>query len=366
MEIQVGLLIPRSSSYPLLSQNLVKGFKLAFANNGINAQFSVEDVGKGGNVEEVLGKANNLLFNDVQICFAMVGSTCVTELSDVFSQSNVPLFLLDAGANINLKSDLEPLPTTFIQSLEMWQSQYVLGEYAGKHYKKTVSSSCFFESGFRLLSAFAQGYEKSGGEIVGYHSTQQFLEDDFKVNLKKIVNEEKPKAMLCLYNGNDADEFYNKCVVKGYDGGLPILTTLLGLGSGKIELDNITLASSWLAESETIENKEFIESYTAKHKKTPDSFAALAYEAADTVAKCAKQMDDWDSDEIVELLKNTTHKGIRGEFTYTETGENTSFPVYLKLTNGEIEQHTMNNVEEIREKDKEHFSSGWFNPYPCS
>lgn len=366
MNLHIGLLIPRSASYPMLSQYLVRGIKLAFSTKDITTQITIEDIGKGSNTEEIIGKANTLLINDVELCFAMVGNNTMAQLGDVFSQSGVPLFLLDAGANINYSEDYKPSKTTFIHSLAMWQSVYALGEFAAQKFKKIVSTSSLFEGGFQFLAAFSKGLEDKGGEVVGYHSTQQFLEDDFKVNLKNTISEGKPKALLCLYSGNDADEFYSKFIVKGYDGGLPILTTPMGLGSGEIELDSITLASTWFAEIENEENKKFVEEYTKKYKKTPDMFGALAFEAAYTVANLAATQGEWDSNEIVNLLKTTSHKGIRGEFSYNEVGETTNFSSYLKHPNSTLEKYTVDNIEEVRNWQKEQFSSGWFNPYPCS
>lgn len=366
MEIQVGLLIPRSHTYPMLSQYLMRGIKLAFAAKNVKAQFTIEDIGKGEKPEVVVGKANTLLMNDVEVCFAMVGKNSITQLSDVFSQSGVPLMFIDAGAAINLPEGFKPSPTTFIHSMAMWQSMYALGKYATEKYKKVISTSSFFESGFQLLSGFGRGVEEKGGEIVGFHSTQQFAEDDFKVNLKNLVSTEQPKALLCLYNGNEADEFYSKCVIKGYDGGLPILTSPLGLGTGEIETDNVTVASTWFAELETEENKQFVESYKAKYKKTPDAFAALAYEAAFAIAGAVEHNDGWDADEICAYLKNNKHKGIRGEFGYTETGETTDFATYIKTPGAEFVKVEVENHEKIKEEDKERFSSGWYNPYPCA
>lgn len=367
MDLHIGILIPRSATYPMLSQYLVRGIKLAFATKNINAQFTIEDIGKGSNVEDIIGKANSLLINDVELCFAMVGSNTMTQLGDVFSQSGIPLLLLDAGANINYSDDYKPTKTTFIHNLGMWQSVYALGEFAAKKFNKVVSTSSLFDAGFQFLGAFSKGLESNGGEIVGYHSTQQFLEDDFKVKLKNTISEGKPKALLCLYSGNDADEFFSKFLVKGYDGGLPILTTPMGLGSGEIELDSVTLASTWFAELENKENQNFVEAYTKKYKKTPDLFAALGYEAAHTVATLVETKQEWDGEEIVTLLATTKHKGIRGDFSYDcTTGETTNFASYLKQPNGVLEKHIVKNIDEIKAWQKEQFSSGWFNPYPCS
>lgn len=366
MNLHIGILVPRSASYPMVSQFIVRGIKLAFAKNNIATTFTIEDIGKGGKEDEIMGKANALLINDVELCFAMVGHDVVPQLSEVFSQSGAPLFLLDAGARINLVEEYKPSKTTFIHSLALWQSMYALGCYTAKKYKTIVSSSSLFEGGFQFLAAMSKGLEDKGGEIVGYHSTQQFLEDDFKIKLKNTISETQPKALLCLYSGNNADEFYSKSIVKGYDGGLPILTTPLGMGTGEIELDNITLTSTWFAEIENQENKAFIEAYTEKHKKNPDIFSALAFEAANTVATVAAAREDWDADEVVNTLRANTHKGIRGEFSYTSGGETTNFVSYVQQPDKKLISFIIDNSEEVRSWNKEQFSSGWINPYPCS
>lgn len=366
MNLHIGILVPRSTSYPMVSQFLVRGIKLAFAKNNITTTFTIEDIGKGGKDDEIMGKANALLINDVELCFAMVGHDVAPQLSQVFSQSGTPLFLLDAGARINLAEAYKPTETTFIHSLAMWQSMYALGEYTAKKYKTIVSTSSLFESGFQFLAAMAKGLEDNGGKIVGYHSTQQFLEDDFKVKLKNTISETQPKALLCLYSGNDADEFYSKSIVKGYDGGLPILTTPLGMGTGEIEIDNITLASTWFAELENEENKTFVEAYSAKHKKTPEVFSALAYEAANTVATVAAAMQNWDADVVVSALRANSHKGIRGEFSYTDTGETTDFVSYMQLPDKTLVPYNISNNDEVKSWNKEQLASGWINPYPCS
>ncbi len=365
MELNIGILVPHSSTYTMLSQYLLRGIKLAFPSKAISVNYNMENVGKGENIKEIVGKANTLLMHDINVCFAMVGSESWQELNSLFTQSGVPLFLLDAGAKINLVDDFKPSTTTFIHSLAMWQSMYALGGFAAEKYKKVVSTSSLFDGGYNFLAAFSRGIEEQKGEITGFHSTQQFNEEDFKVRLKNTINEGAPKALLCLYSGSDADEFYQKCIGKGYDGGLPLLATPLGLGTGNIEIDNITTVSTWLPELDNDENKAFVAAYTAKHKKAPDMFAALAYEAAHTLFKTLEKFDEWDTLEVCEALKNNRHISVRGEFTYTKSGEQSDFPTYIKHGEKTIKKEMVNS-DEIKNWNRGQFSSGWFNPYPCS
>lgn len=368
MELNIGLLIPHSSSYTMLSQNIVRGIKLAFTNNNINANYIIEDIGKGSNAKEILGKANKLLVQDIHICFALAGHDSWQELNTLFSNSNCVLFLLDAGAKINLPNDFEPSVSTFIHSAQFWKSLYDLGKQTADKYPKILSTSSFFESGYHFLSAFAKSYQNNGGELVGYHSTQEFKEEDFKVSLAKHIDEGQPQALLGLYNGKDADEFYEKCVSKGYDKGLPLIIAPLGLGSGKIEIDNYTIASTWVAEIENEENRKFVQDYKAKYKKVPDIFAAIAYEAATVVSNYLETDEDWNAEKFGETAKSKEHQSIRGTFRYFETGETDSFKNYIitsgsGYTESELEE---TEYERVKEWEKEQVSSGWFNPYPCS
>jgi ABC-type branched-subunit amino acid transport system substrate-binding protein len=365
MSIEIGVLMPRSNSYPLLGQHILRGLKLAFARHEINIQVTVENIERGENSDNVLNKANSLVMNDVELCFAIVGTNSIAPLNNLFSQSGIPLILLNAGERINMPQDFQPATSTFIHSLSLWQSMLLLGKYAAQQYKRIVSTSSFFESGYQFLNSFSRNFlQESKNEFAGIHSTQQFLEEDFKVNLKNIIEKENPEAVLALYSGMEAAEFNEKCLTKGYTKELPILGLPIGLE--KAANQEIIAAATWFEHTGDTENKNFVNSYIEKHKKTPDMFAALAFEAAHTLANAINKNGGWDSETVCNTLKNNKHHSIRGEFSYTETGETTDFPSYIMQGNKELLKNKADNIEEIKNDDREMVSSGWFNPYPCS
>ncbi|HYG15939.1 MAG TPA: ABC transporter substrate-binding protein [Bacteroidia bacterium] len=371
MDIKVGILVPRSYTVPLITQQIARGIKLGFEVEEVSAQFFIEDIGKAVDPDLVMAKTNNLLLNEVDLIFAMPGTKVDIPLVNLCDASKKPLIIIEAGAAITRNDEMPFSPYVFTNSYNMWHNCILLGQYTGKFIgEKVLSTGAFFEAGYSFLPAFEYGLHKAGGIIVGSHLCKDFKPEDFTVQLADIIESVQPNVLVAFYNGKDADDFYNYAVKTGVTKNLPVVTTSLtaaAFGGEKYPLTSIWI---WDGANTNAGNKKFVNAYTAKHRAMPDEYSAISYESALASAAAIKKVKEnyFDADEFCRLLKETTVYGPRGEFSFNpETMRNYAFGTAI-ISNGQTVnvQFTSEDIEAA----KQHFSqwphSGWYNPYPCA
>lgn len=365
MAITIGLLIPRSDIYPLFSQYLMRGIKLAFEEKNVAADFIIEDIGKGLNSNDVLGKANQLLIKDVDVCFAYVGHNCLDALADLFEKSEKPLIILHSGSVINYL-DGKTYENVFINSLGMWMALYGMGRYFSGKEEKIISSSSFFDSGYQHSSSFTIGYATGGRAIEGHFSSQQIDEATYDSRLRPLIDEVAPTAIALFYSGNDAESVFKLNQDKGYFTNQKILTTQLGYNEKKAKWPNVYIAGTWFAQLNNSVNNRFVAAYTDKYGAEPDVITALSYEAGLSVASAIAGVGVA-CHKICNYLKQTTQSGPRGEYVYGNTNEGSINNVYVQTPQGIDEVIiTTDEIVKVTEDNKTQVVSGWFNPYPCA
>lgn len=371
MNITIGVLIPRSDIFPLFQQQLVRGIKLAFEQAGFSAQFIIEDIGKAVVPDIVMGKANSLLMQEVDITFAYVGKKVASSLKDLYKSVKKPLILMGLGVNPGMEEELGEPPYVFCNTLNMWHTCYILGKYAGEKYGKTaIASIGLLEGGYQFLPVFAEGFLKSGGEVAPVHISNKMEDVDFTETLPQMAEQHPTELMVEFYTGIDDDKFFDLYIKSGLSKQIPIFTTSLGVepfeGSGYPLVHGLC----WQPTAAGEVNKNFVNGFSQKHGETPDPYAALTYESALAVTTALRDIEGavFNNKAFCEKLLNVEFESIRGSFSFDKTtGVNNVFPTIIIDGHKTIETAVTQEEAKVLEAEFEsRFLTGWFNPYPCA
>lgn len=371
MDIKVGVLIPRSDIFPLFPQQVLRGIKLAFEKQGITPQFKVEDIGKAVIPDVVLGKANSLLMEEVDITFAWVGRRVAENLKELYKAAKKPLLLMGVSASVDTDDEMGAAPYIFSNSLDMWQSTLLLGKYVGQHYKGNVLNSIgFFECGYNFSALFAEGFENDENKIVATHISKKMEDVDFTETLPQMINDANPNLLTLFYSGIDADKVYDLCVRTGITKGLPIVT--LGVGTAPyIGKDYpVISAQCWNTSMDNEVNKDFVTSFESKYKVAPDAYTMVAYETALAVCNAISKIpgDGFDVDAFCKVLQASEISSPRGVMSFDSTTQkNRSFDTIINDGGKQtLMSLTVDEVKGIVDSFATRIQAGWFNPYPCA
>lgn len=372
MNIKVGILIPRSDIFPLFPQQVVKGIKMGFEKMGLTPQYIIEDIGKAVLPDLVMGKANNLLMEEVDITFAWVGRKVTEDLKKLYTAAQKPLLLIGAGASVDTEDEMGLPPYVFSNSLDTWQSSSLLGKYVGQHYKGGMLNSVgFFECGYNFSALFSEGFENDENKIVCMHISKKMEDVDFTETFPKLMDETNPQLITAFYSGIDAEKFYNLCVSTGLTKGLPVIT--LGFGSAPYKNSDYPVISAqcWGESFDNEANQTFVNDFVKKHKRSPYAYTMIAYEtalaAATVISKSAD--DDFDALTFCEALQKSETQGPRGVLTFDSTTQkNNSFPTIISDGDKTIEMasYTAEEIKAFMDDFATRIQAGWFNPYPCA
>lgn len=168
--LKVGVLLPQSRQYPTAALNFLNGMKLYFTINENlfergRAELIVEDVGIG--TESVaIEKAHKLMAQDQVVAVTgllepMIG----LEVGKMTSLADKPTLLSGLG-----ESAVSPSRVTdnlYFNTLQFWQSYFLLGQYAAENLNKPIHIvTSFYDCGYDPLRAFRLGVISKGQEIL--------------------------------------------------------------------------------------------------------------------------------------------------------------------------------------------------------
>lgn len=381
--LKIGVLLPQSSIYPTLGQNLIAGIQLqAMQSHGPLAerklQFITEDIGFGQSLAEQ--KALKLTgFDAVDLVVGVVSTGVAAIIRDIF-QARQTLFIANTIGE-NILRHQEHSPFIFYNSLSHWQSNLALGRWAARHLgKQAFITMSFYDSGYDTPYAFRMGLEHGGGTVLRtYMSHRPPDTGDFKP-LFAHIKDAQPDFVYAAYCGPKATTFVQAYAQSEFAGRIPLVGTgfltddALLSQQGTAAL-GVKTCLPWASDLESSANQHFISSYQEMHQRTPDVFALLGFETGYLIDQALQARGDLRHIEAVrESLLRTAFISPRGRLTMNPDTQTTATPLYIRevqrqgdrLSNVPIAQ-----VDPLAEEDEQIQAmrssphSGWLNAYLC-
>lgn len=354
-ETKVGLLLPKTSVYASLGNEIEAGFMLALEEAGRTGEFTV--VGEDTEVKPPVGlaKARKLVLEDeVDVIVGVVSSGVLGAVRDFVHGAEVPLIVANAGNDHATGKDCSPWIVRV--SFSNAQINRPMGRWMAENgVKRAYTLAPDYAAGRQMIEAFTKSFTAAGGEIAGGEYTPFRKVKDFGPYLTN-AKASNPDAVFVFYAGGEAISF-----VKQY-GSFGLAPEIRLFGSGfltsplyvKAEGDaaaGVTAALHYVPTIETPENRAFVDRFKAAHGRSPSEFAVQGYDAAKLLMGAVDKGAE-DRASIARLLPKVKYNGPRGPMEIDPATNNVVQNIYIYDTvksSGELTQKIIGSVKGVRD-----------------
>ena len=256
----------------------------------------------------------------IDILTGLVFSPNAMAIAPLVNESKTPVIIMNAGtAFITTMS-----PYFARVSFTMWQSGYVMGEYAAKTlcYKTAAAGFTDYPPGKDSVRAFTMGFEAAGGKVLASIPMGGPREVPDFTPFFQQVKDKKPDAFYVFVPaGNHA-----AAVVKTYTalgmkaagtaligpGDINPDTQLQGMGDGAVGLITVL---HYAADDPRPENQAFVKAWKEAYgpDTTPDFMGVQGYDGMAAIYEVITKLDgDITGDKAIEVLKGWKFNSPRG------------------------------------------------------
>jgi len=376
--LRVGVVVPESSLYPLMGENLVAGMKLSFAEAGWReTQLVVEKADNGSAITQ----AQKLLTQGkIDVLAGMINPLVVNHLRKELEQSGTLYINMEGGANSYIPRDESPF--VFHSSLGYWQANWALGAWAATAMgKRAFVLTSLYESGYDAHYSFPQGLEQGGGKVIGREVVLSPSDKELTSLMAAIVAA-RPDFVFASFCGREAVNFIRAYGAAGFSGRIPLIASGFTVDDMLLPAMGISALGvksclSWSPSITTQENAAFLKGYVRQNRREADQFALLGYDTGNLITAAVKAAKGTvlRNDKLKQALETVDIASPRGNMQIDPRTGNTTTPLYLRevryeggqLRNTVIaELPGLAAVEERADQNVMTAQSGWINTYLCA
>jgi len=381
--IKIGFLVPYSSIYPGMSQEVMEGFMSALPERyRRNFQFYPEFVNLGNDNDITMGVNKLVMFHNVDVLSGFLSYKLLPVVVPLVSKKNKLCFFFDMGEYL---PPLSKLPETFFfNSYQFWQLEYALGNWTQKNIGgKGAMLMSVYDAGYHIHSSFWHGAVNAGATEMDMHIVPYQPE---LTNIKPLLTQffekiEKSRVdyLHALFCGNEALDFFHLFQESGlYKNVKLVVTPHMASDVILSKIDNLGLqfysTSGWNYKDKKEVNKRFIKHYEAFSGKKASEFAVMGYEMGLAFLPSLSQLQKGDIHFLIDFLKDYQVEGPRGRrnFWIDNKSEQAAIEIEkialrpLNTTRLVVEQgQAMKYNHTVFEEIHTGCVSGWRNPYLC-
>ena len=320
--LRLGVVLPKSTRYPQLADQLLGGFE-AFATSprarSGRAIALVPIACESGARAPFLAAGEAVKNGRVDMLAGLVDRNQACRMAPLLEERGVPFVVCDMGADIARVR--RESPQVVRNSLGYWQSSYAMGQWAPAHLgARVLIATDFLESGYDMVYAFRQAFEAAGGEVAGVKVTGLPDGSGAFSEVAEAMRSLRPDFVYAFYSGRRAEAFLRFYVGEQLSSVAPLagaglLTDAATLASLPRGSEGVITVSTWATDLQGPENAELRAAYRRVRGAEPSPFAVLGYETAQRIASG---------------LAHTAWIGPRGAVVACEAMCDTSSPVYLR------------------------------------
>ena len=381
--IKIGTLHPASGIYPGMGRNFENGIKLAILlNKEINENFEFiflkEYVKQGDHktvAEEILKLSD---YENVDLICGIINARVLQLIIDNTGNKKIPLLANNLGEFIP-KKEIENEYITG-NSLNMWQSQWAMGQWAQKQYGgDPLMCVSVYDGGYLLHNCFQLGALAAGASTVktGLLHLQPGIVDTSP--LIEQIKKEKPSHVHAVLCGIDAKDFMKRFENSGLKAKVPLTVSPFMVEDNLMDeiknmIEGIPNAITWTLRLPNKENETFKAAYLKEFHNLPDVFSLLGYESGLAVCNALQSLngEKISRQNIAGSLKEVSITGPRGNFKLGFQNQN--FDALIRkpvLVNNHYENSIFSTEKTVDTTNPHIISSaknnvsGWLNPYLC-
>jgi len=379
--LKIGVLLSRSNVYPEIGKNLIEGLKLHLdqeKKNNERFQYELvnEEIGYGSPMMAQDRSQKLILENKVDLVVGMINNEVVGWVKDIFLKYQKPLIVINAGENFLNRSLNNPY--IFYNTLNLWQSNWAMGQWAKAHLgKKGLIAVAQYDSGYDALYAFQAGFEEAGGQIVQACINCAQNGEDHTSDTIKAIQELQPDFVFGFYHGPEAIRFIKAYKDAGLNKQIPLVTAGFAVdedllpeqGSAALGIKSYL---TWGCNLPHPGNKHFVKAYRKATGQNPRPFSVLGFETAQLITGALEITGD--KQELHQGICQVKFLGPRGELKMDQETKSSVTPHYLRevqleglsvVANQVIDQLKLAHLDETYYNTDDKLKSGWLNPYLC-
>lgn len=355
----IGLLVPKGNARVGVA-SLLEGFELycneyQAEHGSLPFRIITEEVGVSG-VSASRAMHKLIQQHHVTMAVGMLNSRVTRQVTAHLGEANVPFLEINHGENFFHK-DLAN-ECVFQNSLNLWQSNYVLGKYAAEHLgREAVSVASLVDSAFDAHYAFKAGFVAGGGTVVSTIITGSPADRISPFEAASKAAASSAPVVFCNYSGHDGALFLSqlqqcsngtKQVVASRLVSQPALQTYFGNnGTGVIT------AHTWQG---SLTESSFNQAYRSAYGIEPKEEAVLGYDTAKMLCSVLSASGSGTSTTgVMSALKQAAITSVRGEIAMNTHSQAMEAPVSIYKVGALGEAHTLLSVisipEELRADD---------------
>lgn len=380
-DLKIGLLLPENKGYQHLADHYLTGFKSILLSRNPGEKLSgihTEHYCISGN--DFYKKIKSLLLeSDVDIVVAHASNHLISSVMNLFDKTEKFLLASVLGENIGISLPVSPF--VYINSLNLWQSNWLAGRWvASRTVEKVAIVNSFYDAGFDSSSTFKNGFENGGGQQI-----KNFMFDPpgIKTDPQSVISEIEqyaPSTIFVNLSGNEANAFLKVFLNSGMNENVELVASPLALteqalphlGAGCCGIKSVF---TWSPRLENKANLEFLSLLQDKKVENPDIFHLLGYETAMMILDAEKRVGStgFNTHSFSLALESLTIEGPRGLVKMDNMSHTSSAPYYLrevtvskfKFVNMVVTDQlaAIDEKEESIRREHSGLASGWINPY---
>lgn len=378
--MRIGVLVPQAGIHPLFGENILAGLNLSLEQAGREFEVLPRIIEHG--TDSAVDQARRLvLVEGVDLLVGLVGMPTARALYATYHDGQTPFIVCHPGAHV--LSPEGKSPYFFRSSLNLWQAQWSMGEWAAQNLGKTAMLAVsFYEGGYHISGAFWQGFEAAGGKVVHLYITHVPPDKGDPAPLIAAVQEQQPDIFYACYSSLSAVALVRAFAASDLAGKIPLLgpgflveqDVLRRVGQGA---EGVLSSLSWAAGLDTPENNAFKAAYQEKagalSSTSADALAVLGYDTGRLIVEAANAAGPGASGEkLAAALEGVSFTGPRGATRMDAASHATVSPLYLRkvaqqdgsLTNVVLQD--LSPVDEFDERTRaiwDSIQTGWVDAY---
>lgn len=381
----IGILLPGSTTYPLLSANFKTGLNgsLAQLPDDFLVHIVTTGIGFGTDGKLLLSEAETMFIEkkaDLLIVFADHPVVeCLFALSKALKKL---LIIVNSGAKY---PPAQSSPYVIYHTLNHALQCRLVGKEAAKTGNQAVIATSFYDGGYSLCHAIGKGYTDNQGTIV-FNFVSKHLSNEFEINdlADFLHSNTEVRDILAVYS--DLSPLFYENLASGFPAkrihvfANPAMLEEFHLPEDEIIAKQLTISSylAWFRGVATTENTAYCQYFKEETNRTPDSFGALGWDTGVIIRnyiKVASENPDFQARQILAQLKDVETQGAKGTLLIKSESNQVFSSVYQVILGADNQlvvkdtvplKQVLQEWDEIRNDLPDGHVSGWVNTYMCS
>lgn len=370
--------MPYSGIYPYYAQHVMAGIYCAANTMKLSQQhftFLPVYVGQGSTTVMVEAIQKLLFFEGVDIITGMVNIKVLDEIRPMLENHNKLGLFFDMGELVPSSAGYGP--NIGLISLNLWQTQYALGQWAVQEFGKDGQIIApIYETGFNLNGAFIQGAGAAGAERLHSMTLPQDLANKDGLHLDGFfaaLEKDTPHFVHAIFTGKMGNDFLQQWRSSKFYDAIPLL--LAENMAYEDMLDDVKhlglklyATSGWDRRNETVHNRKFVKDFENFGKQQANIFGMIGYEIGLSLSTMMPLLKEGEAASALKDLKNQGVTGPRGILDLNANGSQRPVININKIltSNQHINQTIIAQTSAVGFDTSflyQETVSGWQNPY---